>query len=43
MNSENEEEVSISGVDFSAFTKEGGTTFKDDAEKNSRAKKKIYL
>lgn len=39
----NEEEVSISGVDFSAFTKEGGTTFKDDAEKKSRAKKKMTV
>lgn len=39
----NEEEVSITGVDFSAFTKEGGTTFKDDAEKKSRAKKKMTV
>lgn len=39
MDSDKEEEVSISGVDFSAFTKKGGTTFTDDADKKSRKKK----
>lgn len=35
-----DEEVVVTGVDFSAFTKKGGSTFKDDAEKKSRAKKR---
>jgi hypothetical protein len=35
-----EEEATVTGVDFSAFTKSGGTTFKDDAEKKSRSSSK---
>ena len=36
---EDEKEVNL-GVDFSAFTKEGGSTFTDDMGKKSRAKNK---
>lgn len=34
MEKENKEEV-VKGIDFSAFTKSGGSTFKDDTEKKS--------
>ena len=34
-----DDEKVVTGVDFSAFTKEGGTTFKDDTAKKSRSKK----
>lgn len=36
--SANSEETVVSGVDFSAFTKEGGTVFKDETSKKSKKK-----
>ena len=42
MDSEETEEFNL-GVDFSAFTQNGGSTFKDDADKKSRAKKKMTV
>lgn len=38
-----DEEKVVTGIDFSAFTKEGGTTFKDDAAKKSSKSKKLSV
>mgnify|MGYP006887184951 FL=1 len=38
-NKETKEEDAVIGVDFSAFTKEGGSTFTDDMAKKTRKKK----